>query len=235
MISYLLLGVVLLLLVIAAAHWSARADTKTLLLVIKWVGGSLALLLVFYLIASGRFFQIIWIAFFVPMLWRKLRGIGGGQPRGGQTSDVETDYLRMTLDHDSGEMSGMALKGAYAGCAFDDLSLDELLALFEECLRADEKGAQVLEAYLDRSRHTGWRDAMDARGSSHGQPGATEMTAAEAREILGVGEDATEDEIKAAHRDLMQRNHPDRGGSTYLAAKINLARNFCSVHEHPHS
>ena len=226
MISYLLLGVVLLLLVIAAAHWSARADTKTLLLVIKWVGGSLALLLVFYLIASGRFFQIIWIAFFVPMLWRKLRGIGGGQPRGGQTSDVETDYLRMTLDHDSGEMSGMVLKGAFAGRAFDDLSLDELLALFEECLRADEKGAQVLEAYLDRSRHTGWRDAMDTRSGSRDRAGGAEMTTTEAREILGVGEDATEDEIKTAHCDLMQRNHPDRGGSTYLAAKINLAKEF---------
>ena len=102
-------------------------------------------------------------------------------------------------------------------------------SLSEECLRAAEKGGKVLEAYLDRSRHAGWRDVMDARGDARGasgRPGGGEMTVAEAREILAVGEDATADQIKAAHRDLMQRNHPDRGGSTYLAAKINLAKEF---------
>ncbi len=223
MLSYLLFGVVLLVLVLVVANWFARADTKSLLLMIKWVGGVLAALLVLYLIVSGRAFHVLWVALILPALWRMLRGIGRGQPAGGQTSDVETDYLRMTLDHDSGEMTGVVLKGAYAGRDFGDLGLDEFLTLFEECLRADEKGAQVLEAYLDRSRHAGWRDAMDARNAS-GRPSAAPMTVAEAREILGVGEDATSDEIKAAHRDLMLRNHPDRGGSTYLAAKINLAK-----------
>ena len=223
MLPYLLLGVVLLLLFLSAAHWFARADTQTLLLAIKWIGGVLAALVVLYLIASGRAFQIIWAALLLPVFWRMIRRIGSGRPTVGQTSDVETDYLRMTLDHDSGEMSGVVLKGAHAGRAFGDLGLEELLTLFEECLRADEKGAQVLEAYLDRSRHTGWRDAMDARNTG-GRTGDAEMTVAEAREILGVGEDAGSDEIKAAHRDLMQRNHPDRGGSTYLAAKINLAK-----------
>ncbi len=223
MLSYLLLGVVLLVIVLSAAHWFARADTKTLLLVVKWVGGVLVVLIGLYLIVSGRAFHVIWVALLLPVLWRMMRGIGGGTPSVGQASDVTTDYLSMTLDHDSGDMSGTALKGAYAGRSFDDLGLDELLTLFEECLAADEKSAQVLEAYLDRSRHAGWRDAMDARGAG-GKAGTAPMTAAEAREILGVGVDATTDDIKAAHRDLMQRNHPDRGGSTYLAAKINLAK-----------
>jgi hypothetical protein len=232
-LSYLLLGVILLLLFLSAAHWFARADTQTLLLAIKWIGGVLAALVALYLIASGRAFQIIWVALLLPVFWRMIRRFGSGRPTGGQSSDVETDYLRMTLDHDSGEMSGVVLQGAYAGRAFGDLGLDELLGLFEECLRADEKGAQVLEAYLDRSRHTDWRDSMDARGAAggtDGRPGAAEMTIAEAREILGVGEDAGADEIKTAHRDLMQRNHPDRGGSTYLAAKINLAKELLLGH-----
>lgn len=225
MLSYLLLGVVLLLIVLTAAHWFARADTKTLLLAIKWVGGVLAALVALYLIVSGRAFQIIWVALFLPVLWRMFRGIGRGQPTAGRTSDIETDYLRMTLDHDSGEMSGVVLGGAFAGRALDDLGLDELLTLFEECLRADEKAARVLEAYLDRGGHAGWRETMDARAASC-RPGSAPMTIAEAREILGVGEDATRDEIKAAHRDLMRRNHPDRGGSTYLATKINLAKDM---------
>lgn len=223
MLSYLLLGVVLLVIAISVAHWFARADTKTLLLVIKWVGGVLAVLIGLYLLISGRAFHIIWVALLLPALWRMLRGIGGGTPAAGQTSDVATNYLSMTLDHDSGEMSGTVLKGAFTGRSLDDLGLDELLTLFEECLAADEKSAQVLEAYLDRGRHTGWRDAMDARGAG-GKAGAAPMTAAEARDILGLGENPTTEDIKAAHRDLMQRNHPDRGGSTYLAAKINLAK-----------
>lgn len=225
MISYLLFGVVLLLIVLAAAHWFASADTKTLLLMIKWVGGVLAVLVALYLIVSGRLFHIIWFAALLPMIWRMIRSIGHGRPTAGKTSDIETDYLRMKLDHDSGEMSGTVLKGSFSGRDIGDLSLDELLTLFEECLRASRAGARVLEAYLDRSRHQGWRDAMDSRAGS-GKPGMAQMTTAEAREILGVGDAATSGEIKAAHRDLMQRNHPDHGGSTYLAAKINQAKDL---------
>ena len=73
MLSYLLLGVVLLLIVLAAAHGFARADTKTLLLVIKWVGGVLAVLIGLYLIVSGRAFHVIWVALLVPAFWRMLR------------------------------------------------------------------------------------------------------------------------------------------------------------------
>ncbi len=226
MLPYLLLGVALLFVVLLAARWFITADPKTLVLVVKWIGGALAALAVLYLVFSGRAAHIFWLVIFLPFLFRAFRGfrgLGRTRPSAGQTSDVETDYLRMVLDHDSGEMSGTVLKGAFAGRELGGMTLDELLALFEECLRFEDKAAQVIEAYLDRSAHSGWREAMDARQGG-GAAGSAQMTPDEARDVLGVGAGATPDEIKTAHRRLMQQNHPDHGGSTYLAAKINQAK-----------
>ncbi len=226
MLPYLLLGVALLFVVLLAARWFVTADPKTLVLAVKWIGGVLAVLVALYLILSGRAFHMFWLVIFLPFLVRALRGFGGfgrTRPSAGQSSDVETDYLRMVLDHDSGEMSGTVLKGAFAGREFGGMTLDELLDLFEECLRFDDKAAQVLEAYLDRGGHAGWREAMDARQGA-GASASAQMTPDEARDVLGVGAGASADEIKAAHRGLMQQNHPDHGGSTYLAAKINQAK-----------
>lgn len=55
-------------------------------------------------------------------------------------------------------------------------------------------------------------------------PSRSRMSTAEAREILGVDETATRKDIISAHRKLIQKNHPDQGGSKYLASKINEAR-----------
>jgi len=156
-------------------------------------------------------------------------------PWGGQTSDIETDHLRMTLDHDSGAMDGTILKGAHAGRSLDDLGLDDLLALLAEFEASDPPSARLLETYLDRSRHDDWREARDARadraqGRANGRSGGEAMTPEEAREILDVGPDASESEIREAHHRLMQRNHPDHGGSTYIAARINLAKEVLLRH-----
>ena len=50
------------------------------------------------------------------------------------------------------------------------------------------------------------------------------MSKAQAYEVLGLTMGATKSEIIQAHRKLIQKNHPDRGGSDYIAAQINLAK-----------
>ena len=141
-------------------------------------------------------------------------------PTPGRTSEVETAFLHMRLDHDTGEMDGAVLRGRYEGCALRELGLEDLLALLDEC-RTDRQSVAVLEAYLDRI-HEDWRES---RGPP---PGASsgEMSESEARAVLGLGPEATREEIVEAHRRLIQRLHPDRGGSDYLAAKLNAAKDL---------
>ena len=141
-------------------------------------------------------------------------------PTPGQSSEVETEFLKMRLDHDTGEMDGSVLQGRYEGCELRRLGLEELLELLNEC-RSDRQSMAVLEAYLDRI-HEGWRER---RGPPPG-PSSDGLNEDEARAVLGVGPDATREEIVAAHRRLMQRVHPDRGGSDYLAAKLNAAKDL---------
>ena len=141
-------------------------------------------------------------------------------PTPGQTSEVETAFLRMGLDHDTGEMDGTVLQGRYEGRALRGLDLAELLGLLDEC-RSDRQSVAVLEAYLDRI-HEHWRKH---RGPPPG-PSQQGMSENEARAVLGVGPDATREEIVTAHRRLIQRLHPDRGGSDYLAAKLNTAKDL---------
>ncbi len=148
---------------------------------------------------------------------------GAAGPSAGGASDVETRFLRMSLNHDTGAMDGVVLESASKGRRLSELGLDDLMDLLAACRAQDAQSATVLEAYLDRVHGDGWRDASHGGGAGHGGE-TSRMSPAEAREILGIGVDASRDEIIEAHRRLMQKNHPDRGGSTYLAAKINQAK-----------
>jgi hypothetical protein len=168
---------------------------------------------------------------FLPMILRLLpfwqmfrsRTASGQTRKGNQSSTIRTAYLLMELDHDSGNMDGEVLQGQFAGQKLAQLELDQLLELHNEC-QSDTDSLQVLEAYLDRTRDE-WRD--QAKGSQ--APPAQEesaMTRQLALEILGLEEGASDEEIIKAHRSMMQRLHPDRGGSDYLAKKINTAKDF---------
>ncbi len=148
---------------------------------------------------------------------------GSAGPSAGGASDVETRFLRMSLNHDTGAMDGVVLEGASRGRRLSELALDDLLDLLAVCRAQDAQSATVLEAYLDRVHGDGWRDASHGGDARHGGE-TSRMSPAEAREILGIEADASREEIIEAHRRLMQKNHPDRGGSTYLAAKINQAK-----------
>jgi hypothetical protein len=173
----------------------------------------------------------------LPAIQRLLRSLGIGLPGGAfggpaaggvaghaGASSIRTRFLEMRLDHTTGVMDGRVLEGPFTGRDLHDLRLDELLRMLELYREADAQSASVLEAYLDRERGTDWR-ARDP-GPGAGRPAGTggPMNEAEALSILGLDPGAGEMAIRDAHRRLMQRLHPDRGGSDYLAAKINEAK-----------
>jgi hypothetical protein len=128
----------------------------------------------------------------------------------------------MTLDHDSGELNGEVISGPFAGHALGDLSRLQLLELLQECRARDAQSAALLEAYLDRTQGDSWRNEDEVAG--HTTPPQGPMSESQASEILGVTTDASRKEVIEAHRRLIQRLHTDRGGTDYLAALVNEAR-----------
>ncbi|WP_024508668.1 DnaJ domain-containing protein [Bradyrhizobium sp. ARR65] len=147
---------------------------------------------------------------------------GGGQRSAGQRSQVRSHFLEMTLDHDSGELKGRIVAGPHAGRQLDEFDLPQLTAMITAF---DAESVALLESYLDR-RFPAWREDAQ-RNAAGGQRRATtssKMTEEEAYQILGLQPGAGRDEIAKAHRTLMKKLHPDQGGSTYLAARVNEAK-----------
>jgi hypothetical protein len=163
----------------------------------------------------------------IPLLQRMLAGMGAAksrpEPSSGQTSTVQSKYIRMTLNHDSGDINGEVLAGQFKGSTLDQLNLEALLQLLREC-QDDEESVALLQAYLDRVYADTWQQQASAQGQQRAASEPGEMSREEALQVLGLSSDAGEAEIVDAHRRLMQKLHPDRGGSAYLAAMINLAK-----------
>ena len=242
MLPYFILGVALLAGAILAGRWFVTAEPHSIIGVFKWIGLAVVIVVVVFFAVTGR---LGWALMLAPalLMWfmrfRALartaknfsrmsaaRGGGGGGGGAGQGSKIETRFLRMTLDHGSGAMEGEVLQGTYAGRVLEELSLGELVDLLRTCWVEDERSAQVLEAYLDRN-HQDWRKKYGTEDTGRGRQGTAgkgTMTRHEAYEVLGLEPGAGADEIKEAYRRLIANLHPDHGGSSYLAAKINQAK-----------
>ncbi|MER2534567.1 MAG: DnaJ domain-containing protein [Rhizobiaceae bacterium] len=144
----------------------------------------------------------------------------------GRRSTVRTAALEMELDHDSGELQGVVLAGRHESRRLSGMELDDILDLYAE-LAADAESRQLLEAYLD-GRFPVWREDLhaDVRDGKRVAPGSGAMTKEEAYKVLGLETGASAADIRKAHRRLMQRLHPDLGGTSFLAARINEAKDI---------
>ena len=146
--------------------------------------------------------------------------IPGAAANAPQSSEITSRYIHMVLFHDTGMMDGTVLEGSFKDAKLSQLELSQLAELLRECQQDSDSG-NLLTAYLDRE-HEGWR--ANHAGADNPPSNDSDMTEAQALDILGLSDDATPDDIVSAHRRMMQKMHPDRGGSTYLAAKINGAK-----------
>lgn len=156
-----------------------------------------------------------------PML-ASLRGQAGPGPSQGQRSTVTTEILRMQLDHDNGDLQGEVLQGKYEGWRLAEMDRAQLEELLAYCQGQDSDSAQLLDSYLQQ-RFAG--EAPFGQQQTASDSGGN-MARKEALAVLGLEEGASEEDIVAAHRKLMQKLHPDRGGNDYLAAKINQAKDL---------
>jgi hypothetical protein len=229
---YLLGGAAILCGLLLLAYLFVNADPARLARIVKWAAIVGAVLVVIALIWSERFAMFLTpIAVLLPA-WRRIRSMMSGLsgPSPARDSTVETGYIRMTLDHDTGTMTGTVLQGRFAGMRLEELRPPELLALLRECRAEDDEAARLLEAYLDRVR-SNWHDEMAGDETRAPPPqGSPDVTIDEAYAILGLTPGADAEAIKAAHHRLMKQLHPDHGGSDYLAGKINRARDVLLHH-----
>ena len=221
----LALGVVVLVLSLWAMHYFTKANPRHMARGMRSAGGIGALLAAVGLAATGR------IAFAVPLgiaglamlgLWPNAATGGRASKSPGAVSRVRTAFVEMELDHDSGAMQGRVLAGPYEGSSLDALNVPTLARLLGSI---DEESQALLAAYLDR-RNPRWRENANG-GAAAGRgtpPSGGPVTEQEAYQILGLQPGASADEIGRAHRSLMKKLHPDQGGSTYLAARVNQAK-----------
>jgi DnaJ-domain-containing protein 1 len=217
------------LVILALALWALNAFTKVnpqvAAVVLKTGGGLGALAVAGVLGLRGRLdiavpLGLTGLGLLGWLPW-SLPGIGARTRKSaGQVSQVRSAFLEMELDHDSGAMRGRLLAGRHAGSALDALDVATLTALLGEM---DAESRTLLAAYLDR-REPRWREDAQADAAAGPRRASGKMTEEEAYQILGVQPGASADEIGRAHRGLMKKLHPDQGGSTYLAARVNEAK-----------
>ena len=229
MLINLLIALVILFAVYQAIRFAGRAPPKALVKATKMAGGLAACGVAGLLFLRGH--SEIAIALIGVGAW--IAGYGVAPPwlqrfKGGKPGAQRSAMIELEIDPATGAMQGAVLAGTYEGRQLGELTPAECNALYQEVYGADQPGARLLEIYFDR-RFPGWRQAAEsdanarARQTTHDRVSSA-MTEDEAYQVLGLGKGATRDEITGAHRALMKKLHPDHGGTTALAARVNEAK-----------
>lgn len=227
--TYFFLGGAALLAALAAYQYLRRFGRAQLMRSLRWIVGGGAALLTVLLLLARRFDMAVFlgaVAFSVLRSGRlgRFSFEGNGTPHQGNVSRIKSRHFAMELDHDTGAVAGRVLAGEFAGADLMDLGEMETRRLIVE-VEGDADSMSLLESWLDANR-SGWREyfAEAAAAGEAAEPVSPEDADAEAYAVLGLQPGASDEEIRAAHRELMRGVHPDHGGSSYLASKINAAR-----------
>ncbi len=216
-----------------------KGDIPSLVRSLRWVLGGGALLLAALFGIGGRvgLASMLGVAGSAILFRGRLGPIDltttGSSP--GAKSRVRSRFFEMHLDHESGDVSGSVISGAFAGHQLIDIDEDDMRDLLQEA-SSDPDSLSLLETWLDANRQ-GWREYFGYQGAQQEtgqgerqqQRGSTDegpMDEKQACDILGLKPGASVEEIKAAHHRLLKAVHPDQGGSNFLASRINSAKDF---------
>jgi len=230
MLAYFIIGLALLIGLIVGANALAQADPKSIIrgfrIAAAIVLGALATLFVF----TGRFALAPPLAILAIFLLSRKPLFPKFAPSSGQKSEVKTDWLHAILDHDSGKMDAMILKGQFEEKKLSDLDLADFRLLLEE-LENDPQSSSIVQTFMNREFGDHENDTEYNHDRASSSEKSTEnkvngMSMAEALEILELEPGANQEEIRAAHKRLMKKYHPDHGGSAYMAAKLNQAKDL---------
>ncbi|MBL4739395.1 MAG: hypothetical protein COB20_06200 [SAR86 cluster bacterium] len=223
MLAYFIIGIALLAALIIGGKSLANAEPKHIIRAFRIAGAIILGALAAFFAYTGRFQIAPPLALIALFLLRKKPLFGRSTPSSGQKSEVTTDWLYAILDHDSGEMDAEILQGEFMGERLSQLSLQQLQEL-SRSLEEDEQSAAILVTFIERN----FSDSEDTQGTDSGgysnHTQQTGMSRTEAFEILELDPAANEADIKASHKRLMKKFHPDHDGSSYMAAKLNQAK-----------
>lgn len=235
---YILAGFLVFYLALYGLRAFSRANPAALAQALRRFGSLIVLLLAGFALLRGSADGAavlaaigVWLLVSAARSRRGRFGFGAGA-----TSRLRSAVVEMEVDHISGTISGTVLAGPDEGKSLAHTTREQCEALHALCLRDDPDGARLLEAYLDR-RFPGWRaarnesaDARRRRAQAGARPGI--MSEDEAYEVLGLQKGATRDDVMRSHRSLIKKLHPDHGGSTDLAARVNEAKDVLMRRHH---
>ena len=164
---------------------------------------------------------------FYPQIRDLLYKFGINTPAGPGASRVKTATLDATLDPMSGRIDGLITSGQFEGQTLSSMPIEDIAVFYKFCSDHDPQALRIIEAFVQQEfpeqKNNGNWNASQSNQQAPASADAS-MSVSEACEILGVTKDASKQEISYAHRKLMAKLHPDKGGSTFLATRVNVAK-----------